>query len=49
VGGLLYTASKRAGKLAAERMEKKGVLGRENVLDLLPWSFTARWLRRETR
>lgn len=41
VGGLLYTASKRAGKLTAERMEKRGVLSRENALDLLFWSFTA--------
>ncbi|ALL01443.1 hypothetical protein Pyrde_1397 [Pyrodictium delaneyi] len=41
VGGLLYTASKRAGKLTAERLEKKGILNRENALDLLFWSFTA--------
>ncbi len=41
VGGLLYTSSKKAGKLTAKRMIEKGLLSRENALDMLLWSFTA--------
>lgn len=40
VGGLLYTSSKKAGKLTAKRMIEKGLLSRENAVDMLLWSFT---------
>ncbi len=41
VGGLLYASSKKAGRLTARRMIEKGLLTRENALDMLLWSFTA--------
>ncbi len=41
VGGLLYTSSKKAGRLTARRMINKGLLSRENAIDMLLWSFTA--------
>ncbi len=41
VGGLLYASSKKAGRLTARRMIEKGLLGRDNAVDMLLWSFTA--------
>lgn len=41
VGGLLYTSAKKAGRLTARRMIEKGLLDKNNALDMLLWSFTA--------
>jgi predicted hydrocarbon binding protein len=41
VGGLLYTASKKAGAMTAERLVEKGLLSEGNALELLLWTFVA--------
>lgn len=41
VGGLLYTASKKAGSMTAQRLIEKGFLSEGNAVDLLLWTFTA--------
>jgi len=41
VGGLLYTASKKAGSMTAERLMRKGHLSESNALELLLWTFVA--------
>jgi len=41
VGGLLYTASKKAGSMTAERLAAKGHLSPDNAVDLLLWTFVA--------
>jgi predicted hydrocarbon binding protein len=41
VGGLLYTASKKAGSMTAKRLMERGYLDRENAVDFLLWTFVA--------
>jgi len=41
VGGLLYTASKKAGSMTAERLMGEGYLSEENAVELLLWTFVA--------